>query len=406
MPSIFFIHTNFPAQFGFFGHWLAERGWEVSFATQREGVKSDKIRIIPFGKGREVSDKTHQYMRNTEKAVITGQQVARACFPLAEKGFKPDIVMAHSGWGGGLFVRDIWPQTLYIPYLEWWYNYPLIDVSFLGEHTPSYDVKLRQRIRNSPQMIDLQVCDFGLVPTEFQAAQFPARERQLIQVQHDGVDTALCAPAGLRKRTVAGLDVSAMPEIVTYATRGMEPQRGFPQFMRALEILQKRRPQVHTFIVGEDRVAYGKRLEKGDSWKKRMLKECDLDQSRIHFTGHLPRPDYISVLQASHAHVYLTVPFVLSWSMLEAMSIACPMVVSDTDPVREFMTHEETGLMVDFHSPEAIADGFERLLENRDEGRKFGAAARERIVADYDLNEIAERKRAMLEEALAAKRGG
>jgi glycosyltransferase involved in cell wall biosynthesis len=301
-------------------------------------------------------------------------------------------------------VRDIWPDALYIPYVEWWYRWTLVDMQFLGELPDSQDTLLRQRIRNAPTLLDFAIADFAITPTQYQAAQFEPRERALLEVIHDGVDTRLAAPAAEPPARIAGLDVAAMPEIVTYATRGMEPQRGFPQFMRALEILQKRRPGLHAIVVGEDRVAYGKKLVEGDSWKKRMLAELDLDLARVHFTGPLPRPDYHAVLQVTNAHVYLTVPFVLSWSMLEAMSTACPMVVSDTDPVREFMDHGETGLMADFHDPRAIAEATERLLDDRADARRFGAAARARIVERYELEDIARRKRAMLEEALAARR--
>jgi len=406
VPSILFLHTNYPAQFGFLAMRLAEAGWNAAFATQREGVRSEKIKIVPFRKGRDITGQTHQYVRNTERAVINGQEAARVLLQARDKGYKPDIVMAHSGWGPGIFIRDIWPDAIYIPYLEWWYNWPLVDVQFLGDGTHGYDTQLRQRVRNIPQMLDLSSADFGIVPTQYQASQFPPRERQILRVIHDGVDTKLAAPAGLRRDTLGDLPIGEWPEIVTYATRGMEPQRGFPQFMRALALLQKRRPKMHAIIAGEDRVAYGKALPEGETWKKKMLAELDLDMNRVHFTGRLPRPEYQQLLQASHAHVYLTVPFVLSWSMLEAMSTACPMVVSDTPPVHEFMRADETGLMVDFHKPQLIANRVEELLDDRALGQRLGVAAREVIVENYDLEDIAVRKRRMLEDALEAKRAG
>jgi len=404
VPSILFVHNNFPAQFGFLGQRLAEAGWDVTFATAHERASSSTMRILRYEKGRDVTPGVHQYLRSTERAVITGQRAAKAFLEARERGYRPDVVMAHSGWGPGIFVRDVWPDAVYVPYLEWWYSYPLVDLEFLGEPSGGYDSMLRQRIRNTPQLIDLSVADFGIAPTRYQAAQFPADLRTRLEVIHDGVDTRLNAPSGLRPRRIAGVETGAMPEIVTYATRGMEPQRGFPQFMRALDILLGRRPGLHALIVGEDRVAYGRKLPDGESWKTRMLAELDLDLSRVHFTGRLARPDYLAVLQSSNAHVYLTVPFVLSWSMLEAMSVACPMVVSDTPPVREFMTHGETGLMADFHAPQAIADAVERLLDDRAEAGRLGAAARERIVADYEMEDIARRKREMLEAAIAARR--
>lgn len=404
MPSILFVHNNFPAQFGFIGTELAKLGWDVTFATARANTTSKTLRIMPFELGRETTQGVHQYVRSTERAVITGQQAARVFLAAREDGYRPDIVMAHSGWGPGLFVRDIWPETVYIPYLEWWYTFPLVDLAFLGEDMGGYDSMLRQRIRNTPQLLDLTSGDFGVTPTRYQAAQFPPELRKRLKVVHDGVDTANAAPSGLRKREIAGMPTGSMNEIVTYATRGMEPQRGFPQFMRALEILQKRRPKLHAIVVGENRVAYGKQLPPGESWKDRMLAELDLDRDRIHFPGRLTRPDLYAVFQASHAHIYLTAPFVLSWSMLEAMSSACPLVVSDTAPVREFVTPER-GLLVDFHSPEAIADAAERQIEDREAARAMGEAARAHIVENYALEEIVRQKVAMFEEALE-RRGG
>lgn len=402
-PRILFAHTNFPAQFGFLGTRLKRAGWDVGFATARKGVATDVFRILPFEEGREVTPRIHPYVAPLERAVIRGQHAARAFLAARNQGWVPDIVMAHSGWGAGLFARDIFADAVFIPYLEWWYRYPPVDSQFLGEFEPNEDSRLRQRIRNAPILLDLEAADRALCPTEFQAAQFPPRLRAEISVMHDGVDTDAHAPAPARPDRVGALALGDMAEIVTYATRGMEPQRGFPSFMRALERLQKRRPGLHALIVGEDRVAYGRKLPEGDSWKTRMLAELDLDPARTHFTGHLTRSEYIRVLQASDAHVYLTAPFVLSWSMLEAMSAGCALVAADVEPVREFVTHGETGLLTDFHDPAAIADAVARLLDDRAEAGRLGAAARAAIVEGYALETVFERKRRWLEEALGAR---
>jgi len=403
MPSILFIHTNFPAQFGFLGHRLAEAGWDVAFATRRPDATSRSMRVIRFAEGRANTPGLHPYLANTEAAVISGQQAARALIAERDRGYRPDIVMAHSGWGAGLFVRDIWPDTVYIPYLEWWYRFPPIDSLYEGEIEQGHDVRLRQRIRNTPLLLDIEAGDFALCPTRFQAAQFPAKTAPLIRVIHDGVDTAMHAPAPRRPALIGDLDLTQMPEIVTYATRGMEPQRGFPQFIRALEMLQKRRPRLHALIVGEDRVAYGRQLPKGQSWKRRMLAECALDPDRTHFTGRLGRADYVAALQASDVHVYLTVPFVLSWSMLEAMSTGCAIVGADVAPVTEFLTDGDTGLTVDFREPKRLAETVERLLEDRAQAARLGAAARAHIVRTLDIETVFAAKRAMLDAALGPR---
>ena len=403
MPSILFIHTNFPAQFGLLGHRLAQAGWDVTFATRREDAASRSLRVVKFKDGREVTKGLHLYLANTEKAVITGQEAARVLLAEREKGYRPDIVMAHSGWGAGLFVKDIWPEAVYIPYLEWWYRYPPIDTAYDGDFTPSVDTQLRQRIRNTPLLLDIAAGDFCLCPTRFQAEQFPEKFAPLIRVMHDGVDTALHAPAAERPGEVAGLDLAAMPEIVTYATRGMEPQRGFPQFMRALANLQTQRPGLHAIIVGDDRVAYGRQLPEGETWKSRMLAECDLDMSRTHFTGLLPRGDYIRVLQASQAHVYLTVPFVLSWSMLEAMSVGCPLVAADVAPVTEVVTHDREGVLIDFRKPGRIEAAVTALLDAPETAARLGANARALILERYELETTVAAKIALPAAALGPR---
>ena len=403
MPSILFIHTNFPAQFGFLGTRLARAGWDVAYATRRQDAASSAMRIIRFPEGRGVTEGIHPYLANSEQAVITGQQAARVLIAEREKGYRPDIVMAHSGWGAGLFVPDIFPEAVFIPYVEWWYTYPPVDSAYDGDFTPGADVQLRQRIRNAPLLLDLAAGDFCLCPTGFQAAQFPRRFDPVIRVIHDGVDTDLHAPAETRPGRIGDLDLAAMPEIVTYATRGMEPQRGFPQFMRALAALQAARPGLHAIVVGQDRVAYGRQLPEGETWKSRMLAECDLDLSRVHFTGLLSRADYVRALQASDVHVYLTVPFVLSWSMLEAMSAGCTIVGADVAPVKEFITSGSEGILVDFRDPARVVEAVTGVLDDRAAAARMGAAARAAILGRCDLETVFAAKKAMLEDALGPR---
>ncbi len=399
--KILFVHDNYPAQFGAFGAWLLRRGWDVRFATAWEGGNPGDPAFLRYKAHRAPTEGVHPYAGNFEKAVITGQAAARAFLAAAERGYRPDIVMAHSGWGSGMFAREIWPEARFVPYLEWWYEYPPPDDVSLGTHTFDLHARLRQKTRNAPFLLDLDGAALALCPTEYQAARFPAHLRERITVMHDGIDCALHAPAAEPVRSVAGLDVSAMPEIVTSITRGMEPHRGFPQFMRALAMLQERRPGLHALIGGEDRVAYGAKLPEGESWKARMLAELEgrLDLSRVHFIGLQPRGDYVKALQASRAHVYLTADFVLSWSMIESMAVACPMVVSDSAPVREFMDGE-TGLFVPLHDPEALAAGIAETLDAPEAARRRGAAARARVLERLDREKLWPEKERLLKALL------
>lgn len=393
---ILFLHDNFPAQFGPIGNYLAGKGWEVAFGTRRAGSASPHFKVFNYKPHREITKGVHPYAATFEKAAITGQAAARACLALKASGFTPDVMMAHSGWGPGMYLKDVFPDARYIGYFEWYYQPVGPDVAFMkGEEKQSEDQLLRTRGRNAPILVDLAACDFGLVPTEYQKSQFPAGIADRLKVLHDGVDTETYAPKAGARLVLPGLDLSHADEIVTYVARGMEPYRGFPEFMAAAAEVMRRRPNAHVVVVGEDRVAYGRKLAEGDSWKKRMLAQHSFDEARLHFTGLIPRDQYLNVLQASSVHVYLTVPFVLSWSMMEAMSAGCLVLGSDTDPVKELIEDGRNGLLVDFYNVQQIARAIVRALETPERFAALRAAARETIVQRYSAEEIYARKERM-----------
>lgn len=387
--KILFLHDNFPAQFGPIGEYLAGKGWQVAFGTQRQGAASDRMTVFNYKPHRDITKGVHPYAASFEKSAINGQAAARACLQLKAKGFTPDVMMAHSGWGNGMYLKDVWPSARYIGYFEWYYQPIGPDIAFLkGEEKQSEDQILRTRGRNAAILTDLSASDFGIVPTEYQKSQFPPLLQNCLKVLHDGVDVDTYAPAPGARLALPGLDLSGAREIVTYVARGMEPYRGFPEFMASVAEVQKRRPDAHVVVVGEDRVAYGRKLPEGDSWKKRMLAQHAFDEKRLHFTGHIPRDQYLQVLQASSVHVYLTAPFVLSWSMMEAMSAGCLLVASDTDPVKELIEDGKNGLLVDFYNVQQIARTIVRALESPEKYAPIRAAARRAIVEKYAIRDI------------------
>ncbi|OFX03872.1 MAG: glycosyl transferase family 1, partial [Alphaproteobacteria bacterium RIFCSPHIGHO2_12_FULL_63_12] len=315
---------------------------------------------------------------------------------LKKSGFIPDVMMAHSGWGPGMYLKDVFPDARYIGYFEWYYQPVGPDVAFMkGEGTRSEDELLRTRGRNAPILTDLAACDYGIAPTNYQRSQFPPILADKLKVLHDGVDVATYAPKAGAKLVLPNLDLSGAREIITYVARGMEPYRGFPEFMAAIAEVMRRRPEAHVVVVGEDRVAYGKKLPDGDSWKKRMLAQHAFDEKRLHFTGLIPRDQYLKVLQASSVHVYLTVPFVLSWSMMESMSAGCVVLGSDTDPVKELIEDGKNGLLVDFYNVQAIARAIIRVLESPEKFQEIRQAARRTIVENYSAEDIYARKERM-----------
>jgi glycosyltransferase involved in cell wall biosynthesis len=401
--QILFLHDNFPAQFGVLGQYLAKKGWDVWFGTQRKGAQLEGLKTFNYAPHREVTEKIHPYVGGFEKAVLNGQGLARAALKLKSKGLKPDIVMAHSGWGPGLYVKDVWPKTRYVGYFEWYYRSNAPDIAFLDEASREIDDDLRTRTRNASIQMDLISCDAAWCPTHFQHSQFPDLLKEKLTVIHDGIDTATYAPSPGAKLQLDALDLSGVDELITYVARGMEPYRGFPDFMKALEIVLAKKPNARAVIVGEDRVAYGKKLPNGESFKQQALKERNLDLDRIHFTGLLPRGEYLKVLKASSVHVYLTIPFVLSWSMMEAMSTGCAIVCSKTPPVDEMAGLDAPTIkQADHRKPEVLAEAIVSLLENREEASQLGANARRFILDHYAMKDIFSKKEAMLKSLVAS----
>ena len=395
---LLFLHNNFPAQFGPVARYMAQRGHDVAFGTKWTGTPPDWLRLVRFRPHRKVRKKQHPYLAFVEDAVLNGQAFARVAWKLKSDGYAPDLVVAHSGWGPGLYVPDVWPEAKYVGYFEWYYQTRGHDVGFLEE--TSRDDEHRIHTRNAAILLDLADCNWGIVPTRYQASTFPAALRSKLTVQHDGVDTDYFAPAPGRRLKLPELDLSHADEIVTYVARGMEPYRGFPQAMAAFAEIQKRRPNAHIVVVGEDRAAYGRKPPGNDTWRSKMLRELDFDPERLHLTGRLPRAQYREVLLASSAHVYLTVPFVLSWSMIEAMSAGCLLVASDTAPVREVVRDGENGLLVDFFDPGALAERVCAALADSDAHAELRENARRTAIEHYAASRLVP-QRAQLLEAVA-----
>jgi glycosyltransferase involved in cell wall biosynthesis/parvulin-like peptidyl-prolyl isomerase len=386
---ILFLHPNFPAQFRHLAAAIAQdsRHQVVFGTTRREGRLPGVTKMI-YSPKREARPETHHYVRPLENAVIQGQAVYRMAEQLKARGFVPDVVYGHSGWGPTLLMKDIFPKAKLLCYFEWFYHAHGTDADFDPNEPLTADDEARIRLKNAPILVDLYSCDRGLSPTYWQRQQFPLENHSKITVRHDGVDTNFFRPQPGAKLVLPrlNLDLSHVEELVTYVGRGMEPYRGFPQFIEAIYLLQQRRPQCHVVIVGEDRVAYGKSLPDGKTYKQLMLEKFPLDLSRVHFTGHLPYEEYLKVLQASSAHVYLTRPFVLSWSMLEALSTGCLVVGSSTAPVTEVIQDGVNGLLANFFSPEEIANRIEEALKDRDRMNQIRTKARQIIQERYDLS--------------------
>ena len=389
--KILFLHPNFPAQFRHLATVLGQdKQNTVVYATNRAEGSISGVNKVVYKKSRTARPETHHYVRPLENAVLEAQGVYRVAQNLKDQGFYPDVVYGHSGWGPTLFMKDIFSRATLLCYFEWYYNAYGSDASFDPSDPINADDEARIRTKNAPILLDLASCDRGLSPTAWQRSQFPPEFQAKIKVHHDGIDTSYFKPKPGAKLKLPriNLDLSEAEEIVTYVARGMEPYRGFPQLIEAISLLQKQRPQCHFVIVGKDRVAYGKNLPDGKSYKAAMLEKFTLDLSRVHFTDLLPYGEYLQVLQASSAHIYLTRPFVLSWSMLEALSTGCLIVASDTAPVKEVIEDNVNGLLVNFFSPQQVCDRVIEAFENPDRMATIRDRARKTILNKYDLGKL------------------
>lgn len=396
---ILLIHQNFPGQFRRIGQvWAQQPGWEVLGLGRNTAPGMDGVRWIPYQLHRQGLKDQHPYLRQMETAVLHGQAVARSLMQLKKKGWRPDVILAHPGWGETLYVRDIFPQARLIHFCEWFYGTPDSDTGFDPEFPSTFDSLAKLRTWNALHTLNLEHCDVGVSPTQWQRSRHPTVYLPKIALAHEGIDTDLLKPDPLAQFTLPnGHTVKAGDPVLTYVARNLEPYRGFHVFMRALEKVQKAHPRCHTLIVGGDDVSYGGKPADAANWREKMLAEVSLDSQRTHFLGKLPYDRYRQVLQVSAAHVYLTYPFVLSWSMLEAMASGCLLIGSRTGPVQEVIQDGVNGLLVDFFDTGAMAD---RIVEALDHGAAFAPlrrAARQSAVEGYSLLEGERRYRALLE---------
>jgi len=387
--NILFLHRNFLAQFRHIAVELAkDPNNKVFFITNNDKLQLKGINKLIYKLKREVPPDCHRYLRFYEESIIHAQATAEVALALKESGFKPDIIYGHT-WGQTMFMKEVFPDVPLLCYFEWFYNAEGADVGFDGKIL-NVDERAKLRCKNSHLYVDLDICDAGICPTNWQRSQFPEKFHDKIKVLHDGVDTDFCAPNKDAKFFIKekNLELTTKDEVITYATRGMEAYRGFPEFMRAASILLKKRPNPQIVIGGEDRVCYGPQVI-GTTYKEMMLKELpDLDLSRVHFVGGLPFNEYVKLLQISSVHVYLTYPFVLSWSLLDAMACECCIVASDTKPVLEVMQDHHNALLTDFYNVDGIVEKVEYALDNQDMMEEIRHNARKTIVDNYALKNL------------------
>lgn len=400
--NILFLHQNYPGQYKHLLPYCAARGHRVLAMGNRD----------PKGFPKSFPYQNYVYDRSTAKSIdpfaidfeskmIRARSCAKKAVLLRDKSnLYPDVICAHTGWGEELFLKDVWPAAKIIGYCEYFYNSKGYDLGFDEEALPSTPFsEWKTHSKNAGIYLSLEQMDCGVTPTYFQRNTYPPSRRNSIRVIHDGIDTDRLCPRPNAQFNYGEFSFTRDDEVLTFVSRSLEPTRGFHTFMRSLPTLQQLRPNLHVLVVGTSGTGYGRAPDV--PFKEQLLAELadDLDLSRIHFTGRLPYDQFVDMLSISSCHVYLTVPFVLSWSMLESMSLGCLLLASSTDPVKEVIDDAFNGFLCDFFDSEAMAHRASDLLANRHDYQEIRDAARQTIIDRYERKVCLQQHLALIQAA-------
>lgn len=388
--KILLVHQNMPGQYRELLDWLiAQGGHELVFLTQRRNFPDiPGVRKVVYRRHHAPDAKAYGLSKTWEEAAGYGYGAAQAAAKLRDAGFVPDIILGHTGWGELLFMKQVLPDVPILGFFEYYYRNEGGPVGFDPEDPPGPATPFLLAARNAVPNSNLHVVDRGLAPTHWQRDCFPPPFHDKLYVCHDGIRTDRLKPdegASLSLGRVGR--ITRDDEIFTYVARNMERTRGFHSFMRALPAIQKARPKARVLVVGGSGTSYGKASQAEGGFRAELEREVGhlIDWDRVHFLGQVPYGDYKKVVQISRCHIYLTMPFVLSWSLLESMAMQATIVASDVAPVREAVTHGETGLLVDFLKPEQLAAQVTEVLADPAKFAHLGRNARQHVVKEYDF---------------------
>jgi glycosyltransferase involved in cell wall biosynthesis len=400
---VLYIHQNFPAQFGHIAAYLIKHhGFRATFVSQTPPGKVAGIRKIQYSLKGGATERTHYFSRTFENATWHAAAVYEAMEPLRTTVL-PDLIVGHSGFGSTLFLPELWPDAPVINHFEYFYRPHASDMDFRPEFPVAREDILRSRARNAMILLDLNYSAAGYSPTRFQHSLLPEAYRDKVRVIHDGVDTAFWRRRRVPDDTITQLGIGPDTRVVTYCSRGLESMRGFDIFMRVAKRIYQDFPDVVFLVVGADRVAYGGDLKHipARSFKEWVLEQDDYDLSRIRFLGNVAPELLAHIFSLTDLHIYLTVPFVLSWSVMNAMACGAVILGSNTAPVREVITEGRNGLLRDFFDVEGLAEAAIEVLKDPGAHRGLGTAARATIEETYSLDVVLPQMLRMYDEVAA-----
>lgn len=395
-----FVHRRGFGQFAALAADLVRSGNSVSLITETVDQKIPSVRVIRHRAepGPRMSAAIARHMAVPDHHARIGHRVAETLDAMTRQDMTPDIVVGHIGWGSMMFVKDALPRVPALGYCEFFYRSHGADIGFAPDDEPDLEERKRLRLRNVAQLLSLESMDGGISPTEWQKSLYPADTRERIAVCHEGIDTAQFRPnPAASVRLPDGRVLKANdPPVVTFVARDLEPYRGFPQALQAAAQVVKKRPDTVFVFVGGDGTSYGPPPPGGGSWKSHLLASLDVAPDNIIFPGVVPHHILRQLFQVSAAHVYMTYPFVLSWSVLEAMACGALVIGSDTPPVREVIRTGHNGILVPFFDADALAEAILGAVSNPQASVGMRAAARRTIERRFRLEDCLLRQRDLM----------
>lgn len=400
-----FIHQKFPGQYRHIIKYLASQDNNQIIALGIEELQEEmpnNVQYLRYGINRGNTEGIHQWLLEIDSKIIRAEACTNAAYKLKKGGFEPDIICAHPGWGEALFIKEIWPHIPLLSYQEFYYNTTGFDFGFdKRNEIPSWEEKARVKMKNTNPLLMLDISDWNVSPTKFQRCTFPQIYQERISVIHDGIDTDRLKPMNTNAKMIMpnGKILEQKNKIITFVNRSLEPYRGIETLIKAIPYIQEKDNEAELVIIGDERgSSYGASPKEG-TWKDRYLNDISghYSKSKVHFVGHLDYNEYIALLQMSSCHIYLTYPFVLSWSMLEAMSTGLCVIGSRTSPVTEIINNGENGIITDFFDSKELANNIIEVLANEELRRCMGSRARNKIIDEYSIKVCLPKQLALIE---------
>ncbi|WP_298284947.1 glycosyltransferase [Acidocella sp.] len=407
--NFLFVHQNFPGQYlHIIRDLLADNETrpgthEIVFMSEPNQNMMRGVRKVTYARPPAISPNVSLDAREFEMAARRANAAYQGALQIKALGYRPDIIIGHHGWGEMLNLCDVFPGVPILGYFEFYYRILGTDVNFDPEFPMPLERYGTVRAKNTINLLALDLEQYGQTPTQWQLKTYPSWAQSRIKVLEEGVDLELCQPDPTLARqnlTVGPLSVGPKQKLITYVARNLEPYRGFHTFMRALPRLLAERPDAVVSVVGGDEVSYGAPPPQGGTWRQAMMAEVGerIDLKRVHFMGKLPYRDHLTLLKRSDAHVYLSFPFVASWSLREALACGCVVVGSDTETVTEFVQDGVTGIVTPTLDHEALTDNVLRALSDKTLAARVRKGARDYAVRRLGMRAYLNRYRAYIEE--------